>query len=403
MRSIVFSFFLCPLFVLAQVGIGTNGIENASAKLEVKASNQGFLPPRVALQGTDDASLSTPSIASPATGLLVYNTATAGTGTTAVTPGFYFYDGSRWQRIINQQPDATVEFTSSDNNPNTGGTTFTGTERSRDLIYVSAVNGSQWTYNGSLYVTYTPPASTPWLLSGGTSDAGSNKTASVYRSGSVGIGSATTPNASAQLDVNSTTKGFLPPRMTRAQRIAITSPATGLIVYQTDASSGTIPGLYCYNGSAWNILAATVYSEVHANENNTASYTDNASFNEFSLTIADNVKGLFGSSYGFVDGTGSSGSNSDRWVAPYSGKFRVTTTVYFNQNATYPTPRFVARKNNADMVNMLGGSNSATDITLSTSSIVSLNQNEYINWRISNGASIWRGPYHTFFRVESVE
>jgi len=46
--------------------------------------------------------------------------------------------------------------------------------------------------------------------------------------------SATTPSASAILQTNSTTKGFLPPRMTTAQKNAITSPATGLVVFDTD-------------------------------------------------------------------------------------------------------------------------------------------------------------------------
>ena len=61
-----------------------------------------------------------------------------------------------------------------------------------------------------------------------------------------GIGT-TTPEPSAKLDVSSTNKGFLPPRMTNAQRTAISNPAAGLMVYQTD---GTF-GLYYYNGSAW--------------------------------------------------------------------------------------------------------------------------------------------------------
>ena len=61
-----------------------------------------------------------------------------------------------------------------------------------------------------------------------------------------GIGT-TTPHASAKLDITSTNKGFLPPRMTSAQRTSIPSPAAGLMVYQTD---GTI-GLYYYNGTAW--------------------------------------------------------------------------------------------------------------------------------------------------------
>ena len=65
-------------------------------------------------------------------------------------------------------------------------------------------------------------------------------------SGGLGIGH-TSQNASAILQADSTTKGFLPPRMTNAQMIAIASPATGLLVYQTDGTSG----LYQYNGTAW--------------------------------------------------------------------------------------------------------------------------------------------------------
>jgi hypothetical protein len=64
--------------------------------------------------------------------------------------------------------------------------------------------------------------------------------------GIVGIGT-TTPNASAQLDVTSTTRGFLPPRMTTTQRDAIVSPAAGLVVYNTTTNKHQ-----GYNGSTWN-------------------------------------------------------------------------------------------------------------------------------------------------------
>ncbi len=69
----------------------------------------------------------------------------------------------------------------------------------------------------------------------------------------VGIGVATANiNASAQLEVASTTKGMLIPRMTATQRTAISSPATGLLVFQTDAPIG----LYYYTGSAWALSGA---------------------------------------------------------------------------------------------------------------------------------------------------
>jgi hypothetical protein len=65
----------------------------------------------------------------------------------------------------------------------------------------------------------------------------------------VGIGT-TAPNASAKLQVDSTTKGFLPPRMLQTQRTAIASPAVGLIVYQTDATEG----LYIYKSTGWTFI-----------------------------------------------------------------------------------------------------------------------------------------------------
>jgi hypothetical protein len=65
----------------------------------------------------------------------------------------------------------------------------------------------------------------------------------------IGI-STTTDVASAVLNVNSTTKGFLPPRMTNAQRLAIASPAVGLIVYCTDATEG----LYINKSTGWQFI-----------------------------------------------------------------------------------------------------------------------------------------------------
>jgi Flp pilus assembly pilin Flp len=64
----------------------------------------------------------------------------------------------------------------------------------------------------------------------------------------VGIGT-TTPDASSILDVNSTSKGLLPPRMTAAQRNAISSPVAGLMIWCTDC--GASGEIQIYNGSDW--------------------------------------------------------------------------------------------------------------------------------------------------------
>ncbi len=63
----------------------------------------------------------------------------------------------------------------------------------------------------------------------------------------------TVPNASAVLDIQSTTMGFLPPRMTGAQAELIGTPAAGLLVYSTDGSGATITSLgwWGYNGTTW--------------------------------------------------------------------------------------------------------------------------------------------------------
>ena len=55
------------------------------------------------------------------------------------------------------------------------------------------------------------------------------------------------PDASAALDISSTTGGLLIPRMTAIERTQITTPATGLMIYQTDGTDG----FYYYNGANW--------------------------------------------------------------------------------------------------------------------------------------------------------
>lgn len=70
----------------------------------------------------------------------------------------------------------------------------------------------------------------------------------------VGIGTSS-PDSKAVLDLTSTTKGFLVPRMTATQKGNISSPATGLLIYQTTGTAG----FYYYTGSAWILILVPNY------------------------------------------------------------------------------------------------------------------------------------------------
>ena len=86
--------FLYSIQVLSQTGIGIT-TPDPSAKLHVSATDKGFLPPRIALTAINSA---TP-ITSPANGLMVFNTATAGVNPYQVVPGYYYWDGTGQQWV----------------------------------------------------------------------------------------------------------------------------------------------------------------------------------------------------------------------------------------------------------------------------------------------------------------
>jgi len=85
-------------------------------------------------------------------------------------------------------------------------------------------------------------------------------------SAQTGIGT-TTPEASAKLDVSSSNKGFLPPRITLSSvtdNTTIPNPATGLLVYNTGNNVGLVAGYYYWNGSGWATIATATGSGVSA-------------------------------------------------------------------------------------------------------------------------------------------
>lgn len=97
-KLLLFCFLNGALGTFAQnVGINsTAATPDPSAMLDVVASDKGVLIPRVALTSI----LVAAPVTSPLTSLLVYNTATAGTSPNDVVPGYYYWNGTQWQRFV---------------------------------------------------------------------------------------------------------------------------------------------------------------------------------------------------------------------------------------------------------------------------------------------------------------
>jgi hypothetical protein len=109
----VFSMLICFSFLShSQVGINTDN-PAPGALLDINSSDKGILIPRVSLKSTLNYEPITP-LASPTTGLLIYNQVTDGTGITQVTPGFYYWSGSEWRRLFNQ--GYTLKYEQTDEN-----------------------------------------------------------------------------------------------------------------------------------------------------------------------------------------------------------------------------------------------------------------------------------------------
>ena len=167
---IVISMLFTQKLNAQNVGINATGsAPDASAGLDIDFNNKGLLIPRVALTASNSAS----PVTSPATSLLVYNTATAGTAPNNVYPGYYFWNGSAWQRFktVKNRKFLTADVLKT----NTTLADVTGlsfpvevgvTYRFKFFICFTATSGigSRWTINGPTATTLrfysTYPSST---------------------------------------------------------------------------------------------------------------------------------------------------------------------------------------------------------------------------------------------------
>jgi hypothetical protein len=199
-----------------------------------------------------------------------------------------------------------------------------------------------------------------------------------------GIGT-TTPHASAKLDVTSTDKGFLPPRMTSSQRTSIQSPAAGLMVYQTDGTAG----LYYNNGSAWIYIinsSTNVLSVVNGGTGTTTSTGTGSVVLNTNATLANPT--LTSPTLGVASGTSLALSGTTSSTSPSSGAltvaggFGVAGQIYAggiqntpigNTNASSGSfTTIVASGNITATGNLTGGNSSSSSISGFAANIVSI-------------------------------
>ncbi len=364
--SILLLTLITNFAVYAQVGIGTT-TPNGSAQLDVNSSNKGFLPPRMTTSERD-------AITTPANGLIIYNT---------TNNRLEIRSASSWLTLVTL----------------TGTETLTNKTLTSPTLTTPTLGVATATSINKVALT-TPATSATINIADGKTFTANN---SVTLAGTDGT-TITFPSNNATVARADDAQTFSGTQTFTNSVVINGTGGTGAgLRLPTAAASGKILTSDQNGNASWQNGSVTIYTEVHTSAGNGADYASGADFNDFGMTTADNVKSLYGTSFGFINGTGS-GASGDRWVAPYTGKFRITTNAYFNYSSSYANPRLYAFKNNNTICNITSANNTSQDIATSTSAIIQLNQGEYINWKVAgSGARIYRGDYHTFFRIESVE
>lgn len=154
--------------------------------------------------------------------------------------------------------------------------------------------------------------------------------------GQIGIGTST-PGASAQLEIASTNKGVLFPRMTNAQMLAISTPANGLQVFNTTANC-----MYYYSGSQWlsTLNSYKVYANAGVNVQFDNLVCQMTTFGNRSLQIKTvsgtiNVSGVSTNVF-IINSAGSTGSNASISGLTRQSFSLSTSYTYWQAGADFP-------------------------------------------------------------------
>lgn len=415
-----------PTLALAQVGVGTSS-PDASAALEVASTTKGFLPPR--MTATQRAAIS-----SPATGMMVYQT--------DGTAGLYVYSGSAWiiQADWYVDPDASTSYfslnkpanvasgalnnlgigttalnalTEGDNNTalgydaakaisSNGNSTAVGysalsaaTGGGNTALGRAAGSGVTTGTNNTLIGNQSDVASNNLtnataLGYGATVDAsnaiqlGNTSVTKVTTSGSVGIGT-TSPAANAALEISSTSKGLLLPRMTTTNRSSITSPEPGLLIFNSTTGKAQV---YSSTEATWVDYATSNGVIWDVTSSNSRQHTFTAPSSEALSKITINVyaavtsgtltatiysgTGILGTNLGSATcAISSTGSNSFTFSSPITMTASSTYTIYFTTSGSTNIQIYSDQNNPYSGGGMIGLSNVITaydfDMTLYSS------------------------------------
>jgi hypothetical protein len=192
------------------------------------------------------------------------------------------------------------------------------------LINVNSGNPTA-TISGNLSLVVpsgSNPADTLNLLNGGTlniqtstgGDGGLATALYVANTGSVGIGT-TSPNASALLDLTSTTKGVLFPRMTQTQRGNISSPATGLTIYDTSNNQ-----VETYNGTTWVAGASSTQPAFSVNNNGVAETVTAGTWTKLTFSTKS------------YDTNSNYSTSTNKFTPTVAGKYLITVSIRCNDS-----------------------------------------------------------------------
>lgn len=159
------------------VGInGSGAAAHASALLDLDdaagGNNKGLLIPRIPLTAINAAA----PVTSPALSLLVYNTATASTGTNAVSPGYYYWDGAKWVRFAySSSGSSAFDWNTLGNAGTNASTNFLGTTDAQDLVFrTNNLEAVRVTTLGNVGIGTFVPASKLEVKNGWTSNITDN-------------------------------------------------------------------------------------------------------------------------------------------------------------------------------------------------------------------------------------